>query len=1099
MVRRHNKRKHSSHKKEVIRPTYEEISVEIFSYDHKYTKIYVPQLQDLNGSNHKKVNQKSLKCYGSADGLTSYILEMDYNVEEEATYRIDIMYENLTSKDYMGEYTLDLISRKQTQLYSNNAIVNEYATQIQNLNQKLKTLVGTDRQDVQKQIEVYNSKIAEVKRIDGEDISFDGEVNISKRQTLFKSLSELGQYRLTLELPVNTLFVGAVIRKIKMYTGDNLDSAGTNLMFTDASVSKTGQVKPAEASFEIGYDNSFETELTRTGFYFDYADEVNIYVKENAEYSNNEMIRRFGGYISTVSPDDSRSKLTIHCVDRLQDGMANYILDALVLLDGPTDEEDIAYINPISFQSYGEILKYLCDIHPTTLKSNISKNFLVAGEKYSTGLSLTFGKDKDIKKINTNNCSATPQSNFITIRNNASGAREQAFMIYNGKEHSKLPVDITNHLTFHMVYGLGDPKLETKTGGTSGSGGAGGQSYNKCGVSADGKYLMAIGLPSAGKDSMSGWTKTVFERKCPHCGSTNLVWDWNWGSYSDCRGAREGGSTEGHIFCKNCDADYSVQGYEHISGSSYAVKKASSTVKSSKEEAQKLKAGNMSDTTTGSTSNSSEEAIATVAKKVKKYKYALGTASTYADMRRVGSGDCWAFSDAIFQELKALRIGCKIFQYATNYASNHRSVVYKNANGQWVDFPYQKYGLDKMLYPTSNRPNPNSSGIANYGGVSAGEVGVTSEDGSSVTITTGYDKEKPIQFYIEIVYSNEQSWTSPQKRVYLNFTQKAGHDNDISGMTNYWINNALRQSSVDLKGWFSDNDRGRKVHLISIRFIAPPIVPEDENTEANWYTYDENTQDNSSCKMDLYQVIFDDQMALNPTDLQACGKTVNAMMEEIISQSGYRATVLYGKHRKDDIISFSVDNQVEPRFVVTEGDENNVLKWNNISCSPVSTLRNRSICVFKNSKGKYSYVDTGNAVSRLMYGEHVTLQTISEQTGAKEAYFNARSSKAYNPEFDYTYTVTVPYAPNLQLKDLIETISDYKYLNDIKPLESIQINYNSSTKPSIQSVLGIGELEPYARIKEEMQELRVKTKEKSTFFSSSATPVQDDDIYIWDN
>lgn len=134
-----------------------------------------------------------------------------------------------------------------------------------------------------------------------------------------------------------------------------------------------------------------------------------------------------------------------------------------------------------------------------------------------------------------------------------------------------------------------------------------------------------------------------------------------------------------------------------------------------------------------------------------------------------------------------------------------------------------------------------------------------------------------------------------------------------------------------------------------------------------------------------------------------------------------------------------------------------------------------------------------------MYGEQATLQTISEQIGSKEAYFNARNSKEYNPEFDYSYTLVTPYAPNLQIGDLIETISDYKYLNDIKPLESLKIEYKHTTKPSIQTTLGVGELEPYLRIKDEMQQLRVENKRKSTYFGSTADPIQDDDVYIWDN
>ena len=37
----------------------------------------------------------------------------------------------------------------------------------------------------------------------------------------------------------------------------------------------------------------------------------------------------------------------------------------------------------------------------------------------------------------------------------------------------------------------------------------------------------------------------------------------------------------------------------------------------------------------------------------------------------------------------------------------------------------------------------------------------------------------------------------------------------------------------------------------------------------------------------LYQIIFDDRAALNPTDLQSGGKTVNAMIKELVEDTGY--------------------------------------------------------------------------------------------------------------------------------------------------------------------------------------------------------------------
>ena len=45
------------------------------------------------------------------------------------------------------------------------------------------------------------------------------------------------------------------------------------------------------------------------------------------------------------------------------------------------------------------------------------------------------------------------------------------------------------------------------------------------------------------------------------------------------------------------------------------------------------------------------------------------------------------------------------------------------------------------------------------------------------------------------------------------------------------------------------------------------------NTD-EYYKVDENTVDNSSCKMDLYGFGFNNGTLINPTDLDSCGKTV---------------------------------------------------------------------------------------------------------------------------------------------------------------------------------------------------------------------------------
>ncbi|MGN1362118.1 MAG: Ig-like domain-containing protein, partial [Methanobrevibacter sp.] len=128
--------------------------------------------------------------------------------------------------------------------------------------------------------------------------------------------------------------------------------------------------------------------------------------------------------------------------------------------------------------------------------------------------------------------------------------------------------------------------------------------FDKNGVSSDGKYIMAIGRPSAsGELSKYGYTfyRSVFYRVCPICGSTHLFWSifWagneydNYGTFP-ATGNKEGGSAEGHIFCADCDADFScIDGLNHVSGSTVALKKVVDTIKVTKSQAYALLNGSM--------------------------------------------------------------------------------------------------------------------------------------------------------------------------------------------------------------------------------------------------------------------------------------------------------------------------------------------------------------------------------------------------------------------------------------------------------------------------------------------------------------------------
>lgn len=1064
MVRKHNPRDYSKHHKSTLRPYDEFYKVEIFSYDHQYTQSYTVQEANVTGENYKKKSWKSWSVYCSADGKQNYTINCSYFVQEKGEYRVDLLYETSeTPKIPLG---------------------------------------GS-----------FNS----------ESVSFEGIIHELKRKTFFNQY-EKGNTVLSFSLPKNVYFIGVLIQKVKEYVGDSLDSAGTNLLLKEVEYTSDGQITPKEASFKIGYDNSFEHYLTQSGYCMDYNDEVNIYLKKDGI---TDEIRVFGGYLSSILPNDKKTLLNISCADRMIDGQNNYILTRMRLLGGTESDEDNLYTTDMdqNFDNYGGAIKFLCQCMETSLLNNIDKDDRVTDETAKKGFNIEFGKKKKIKKVTAKNSMVEFSKNFVTLRNNASAKKRQEIVLYNAKDHvTSVPPKITNYTNFGIVYGLGDVKTEheEKTVSTvnDGTGTAGSQKFTKCGVSEDGKYLMAIGLPSAGKDSVSGWTKTVFERKCPHCGSTNVIWDWNWGSYSECRGASEGGSAEGHIFCKSCDADYSVQGWEHITGSTKHMKKVSSTVSSSRSEAEQLKAGKMVATPKTGVTVSSDDIFKAITNKAFKYSYSTEY-STASMLKKHGKGDCWAFSEFIFNELKSYKVNCRVVQYNSGQSKQHRSVQYKNKKNQWEDFPYREYGwgskFNNKLNDTSGSKNPDSVPLKYINGGTIAKATSKSSSKSETTtvkVTEGYDRDKPIQGYFEVTVSTEPSLKAKTQTVQVGFTQKSGDTNSLTGFNPIWINNTVKQLNVDLlhfikQSIYSDFDDTNDYYLHSIKFIAPINKSVDTEKSAiegktvykteDWYTNDKSTKDNSSCKMDLYSINFNNALLINPQELNSCGKSINSIMEDLLSFSKYTAKMVYGKHRKDDKIYFSVDNQTTPKFIAEEGDGDNILKFSGISFTPRSNLFNNSTVVFKDSSKRYKYVETKDVNSILRYGEQTTLITSTDIIGSKEAYFNAMNNNKYNPHETFNFSITLPFFVDVSVGELVPVIANSRQLNTIKEVKSVKYHCTYEQIPKVQTELGLGELPVDLQIKKDLREIRQSAKKETTNFSGTAKPILDEEVYEWDN
>lgn len=81
-----------------------------------------------------------------------------------------------------------------------------------------------------------------------------------------------------------------------------------------------------------------------------------------------------------------------------------------------------------------------------------------------------------------------------------------------------------------------------------------------------------------------------------------------------------------------------------------------------------------------------------------------GSCQTSECVKQTGCGDCHGASDLIACELASKGVTTKIVQYAAS-ASNHRSVLYKDSDGTWRDFPYREYGFNTLFNNTSGSAN----------------------------------------------------------------------------------------------------------------------------------------------------------------------------------------------------------------------------------------------------------------------------------------------------------------------------------------------------------------------------------------------------------
>jgi len=99
--------------------------------------------------------------------------------------------------------------------------------------------------------------------------------------------------------------------------------------------------------------------------------------------------------------------------------------------------------------------------------------------------------------------------------------------------------------------------------------------------------------------------------------------------------------------------------------------------------------------TTGKADTFSDPVLNSIMKSGAKYKYSHCSSNT-AGLQRMGSGDCWAFSDYLNSKFRSAGYQSRIIQYSTAYSGRHRSVqLYQN--GKWLIVPYRAYGYPYLI------------------------------------------------------------------------------------------------------------------------------------------------------------------------------------------------------------------------------------------------------------------------------------------------------------------------------------------------------------------------------------------------------------------
>lgn len=380
-----------------------------------------------------------------------------------------------------------------------------------------------------------------------------------------------------------------------------------------------------------------------------------------------------------------------------------------------------------------------------------------------------------------------------------------------------------------------------------------------------------------------------------------------------------------------------------------------------------------------------------------------------------------------------------------------------------------------------------------------GTVDTNASGDKSETQSYGFDTGQPFSCYIKILFSVDDP-QGKKETCYIDFTANApqkGHS--YSNEDLYFVNNEFRENRINILEKLEQRYNGK--HKFYIREIwledhipTPNKLTTGEDKTKSTDLYD-SKNDFSSYKMLLSECGFTNMEAVSSVNLGLSGKSLLDGVKECVEKTDFLYKIRYGDYRYQDHLDFYKDEEYkDTKYEYSQGYNGNILAVNSVTYAPLNTLRNNSIVVFKTQideddekSVKYQYSQSRIPTSVLRYGEFTTIQSASDSISPFEAYFDARTSKEYAENMDIAYSITVEGYDGIEIMDWAKTFMNRKFYNDVKRVNSIEVNGDVTKRPMVRTTLGLGAIDKKMRVQKNLREQRKNIKKQSVEVTGGIT------------